>query len=219
MDILDVMNFRFACKQFDSARKIPDEEFRTILEAGRLSPSSFGFEPWEFLVVDNREIRETIAALCWGAVKQAPSASRFMILLARKPTAYAPTSDYIVKTIMADTQNMPEDLKRARVEKFTAFLDEDFELSGNPRAGFEWACRQTYIAMESMILAAASLGIDSCPIEGFPKEKLEAFLADKGVLDRETFGVACMLAFGYRQEGPHRPKSRRPREQVVRWID
>lgn len=219
MTMIDALNFRFACKTFNPKRKISEADFNTILEAGRLSPSSFGFEPWKFLVVQNPELREAIRSVSWGAQTQAPTASHFMILLARQPEAVSPTSEYLQKTIMEETQHMPEDLRQARTEKFSDFLKNDFALAGNERAGFEWACRQTYIALSNMMTAAATLGIDSCPIEGFHKEKLETLLAEKGVLDRKTFGVACMVAFGYRAEPPHRAKTRRSLEQVVQWIE
>lgn len=55
---LNAMKFRHACKVFDEDKKIPDEDFEYILETGRLSPSSFGFEPWQFLVVQNKNLRE-----------------------------------------------------------------------------------------------------------------------------------------------------------------
>lgn len=218
-NIIDLMNFRFACKTFEPDRKIPDDQFSMILEAGRLAPSSFGFEPWQFLVVRNPEIREAIRNVSWGAQTQLPTASHYIVFLARKPGAVAPTSDYLQRTIMQETQHMPDDLRKARTEKFDAFLKHDFALAGNERAGFEWACRQVYIAMTGMMIAAASLGIDTGPIEGFDKEALESMLAEKNLLDRETFGVACMLAFGYRAEPPHRAKTRRPTEQVVQWVD
>lgn len=218
MNILDILQFRFACKEFDPERKIPDEQFQVILEAGRLAPSSFGFEPWKFLVVQNPEIREAIRTVAWGAQKQLPTASHFIVFLARKPAAITPNSEYLQKTIMQDTQQMPEDLRKARTEKYDVFLKHDFALVGNERAGFEWACREVYIAMTCMILAAGSFQIDSCPIEGFEKEPLETLLAERNLLDRETYGVACMLAFGYRAEPPHRAKTRRPLAQVVQWI-
>ena len=218
-NIIGALNFRFACKTFDSSRKISDSDFQTILEAGRLSPSSFGFEPWKFLVAQRPELREALRSVSWGAQAQAPTASHFLILLARQPIAVLPTSEYLQKTIMEETQKLPTDLREARTEKYAAFLEDDFALAGNERACFEWACRQTYIALSNMMTAAATLGIDSCPIEGFHKEKLETLLAEKGFLDRKIFGVACMAAFGYRAEPPHRAKTRRPIEQIVQWIE
>ncbi len=216
---LETLCFRFACKQFNPGKKISKKDFQTILEAGRLAPSSFGFEPWEYIVVQDMALREEIRAVAWGAQTQLPSASHVVVLLARKPEAMAPDSSYIQNTIMRETQKLPPEIIAARTEKYRMFLENDFALSHNPRAGFEWAARQSYIALSFMMMAAAFLGIDSCPIEGFQKYDLETLLAAKGILQTDDFGVACMAAFGYRDEGPKRPKTRRPEKDVIRWID
>ena len=66
--ILDVFHRRYATKKFDSNKKISDADWQTIIEAGRLSPSSFGYEPWKFLLIENPEIKEDLKKICWGAV-------------------------------------------------------------------------------------------------------------------------------------------------------
>ena len=99
---LEALRFRFACKKFDASKKINEKDFQTILEAGRLSPSSFGFEPWEFIVAQNRELREEIRAVSWGAQGQLPTASHFIIILARMPESMSPDSSYIQNTIMRE---------------------------------------------------------------------------------------------------------------------
>lgn len=65
-EILSAFEFRHATKVFDSSRKISEDDFQFILETGRLSPSSFGFEPWRFVVVQNPEIREKLRPFAWG---------------------------------------------------------------------------------------------------------------------------------------------------------
>ncbi len=214
---LEAMHFRHACKEFDPSRQIPDDIFQSILEAGRLSPSSFGFEPWKFLVVQNAALREKIRSLSWGGQGQLPTASHVVVLLARKPACMQPDGQYICQTIMTETQHLPEDLRLQRCDKFRKFLDEDFCLTGNERAHFEWAARQCYIAMANMLTMAAFLRIDSCPIEGFSKNAVEALLAKEGLLYPEEFGVACMMAFGFRKKEP-RPKTRRPISVVAQWV-
>lgn len=215
--LMAAWHFRHACKEFDPQRKISDADFHTILEGGRLSPSSFGFEPWEFLVVQNPELREKIRAISWGAQTQLPTASHYLIILACTPEELRPDSPYIQQTIMRDTQHLPENVSEPRTERYRNFLEKDFALADNERAGFEWAARQCYIALADMMTAAALLGIDSCPIEGFQKAPLEHLLAEAKLLDPARRGVACMAAFGYRIRDP-RPKTRRPEKDVVRWI-
>ena len=81
---LDAMMFRHACKEFDDSKKISDEDFAKILEIGRLSPSSFGFEPWKFLVIQDTTLRSKLKEIVWGAQGTLPSASHYLIILARK---------------------------------------------------------------------------------------------------------------------------------------
>ncbi len=216
--LFEAWNFRHACKAFDPNYLISEDDMRVILEAGRLSPSSFGFEPWKFLVIQNKALREAMLPLCWGAQGQLPTASHVVLFLARMPLAVAPDSEYIQQTIMKETQQLPDDIARMRTAKFTEFMEHDFGYGDNIRARFEWAARQCYIALGNMLTTAALLGIDSCPMEGFDKDALEKLLQDRGILDRREFGVAVMAAFGRRVSEP-RPKTRRTAETVVEWIE
>jgi nitroreductase len=81
--ILEAYRYRHACKEFDPNRLIDDADFEFILETGRLSPSSFGFEPWKFLVVQNMQLREKLRVVSWGAQKQLPTASHYLVVLVR----------------------------------------------------------------------------------------------------------------------------------------
>ncbi|WP_176519285.1 nitroreductase family protein, partial [Bacillus toyonensis] len=65
--IMEAFHFRHACKAFDPMQKISEEDFNFILETGRLSPSSFGYEPWKFVIVQNKEVREKLQPYSWGA--------------------------------------------------------------------------------------------------------------------------------------------------------
>lgn len=65
-EILEAFQFRHATKEFDPNKRISDDNFNTILEAGRLSPSSIGYEPWKFVVVQNKELREKLREVSWG---------------------------------------------------------------------------------------------------------------------------------------------------------
>lgn len=215
-EILAAYEYRHAAKIFDSTRKISEEDFRFILETGRLSPSSFGFEPWKFVVVQSPEIRGKLLPYAWGAQKQLPTASHFMLILSRTPRDFRADSEYI-QSMMREVQNLPPEVAEGKGKAFDTFLKSDFGLAGNERAMFEWGARQTYLALGNMMTAAAMIGIDSCPIEGFEKEKIEQVLIEEGIMDPEHFGIACMAAFGYRLNEP-RGKTRRMAEQVVQWV-
>lgn len=162
-------------------------------------------------------VREKIRAVSWGAQLQLPTASHFIVILARKPHEMQPDSPYIQKTIMRETQHLPEDISQAARKSTASFWKRILPWPAMSGPGSEWAARQCYIALGNMMTAAALLGIDSCPIEGFRKADLEALLGREDLMDAARWGVACMVAFGYRVKEP-RSKTRRPEEAVVRWI-
>ena len=196
--IMETINFRHACKEFKEGCTIPEEDFAVIMEAARLSPSSFGFEPWKMLIVQDMPLREKIRAVAWGAQKQLPTASHFLILLARKRNELLPDSPYLSE-IMQDVQHLSGEKYGAKKARVETFLKKDFKIWQGEEAMFWWASRQTYIALSNMMTAAAWMKIDSCPIEGFDRDRVEQILEEEGVLDREKFGVCCMAAFGYRK--------------------
>ena len=214
-EILDAFRFRYACKHFDPDKKVSKEDFDTILEAAHLSPSSFGFEPWKILVLQDKGIKEKLAPIAWGARNSLSCASRFVILLAYKKLDIINGSDYLTH-ILKDVQKQPDDAVERKREKFHNFQKSDFNLLENDRALFDWASKQTYIVLANMLTAAALLRIDSCPIEGFDQKAVDALLAAEGVVDPDRFGVSVMAGFGYRQEVP-RPKMRQPLSDVVIW--
>ncbi|MEH7521487.1 NAD(P)H-dependent oxidoreductase [Priestia megaterium] len=212
-EILKAYQFRYATKEFDPTKRISDEDFEFILETGRLSPSSIGSEPWKFLVVENEELRQKLKAVSWGAQRQLPTASHFVILLARTDVRY--DSDYILD-IYKNVQKMPEDILEQMIHGLKTF-QEDFHLLENERYLFDWASKQTYIPLGNMMTAAAQIGIDSCPIEGFNYDQVHDILKNEGFLEDGKFDVSVMVAFGYRIDEPKREKTRRSLDQVVQW--
>ncbi|WP_416729387.1 NAD(P)H-dependent oxidoreductase [Fictibacillus sp. JL2B1089] len=215
-EILEAFQFRHATKEFDPGKKISEDDFAFILETGRLSPSSFGFEPWRFVVIQDPELREQLKPVSWGAQKQLPTASHYVVMLARTAEDMVYDSEYI-EHIKKDVKNLPKEAYEAISGFYKTFLESDFKLLGNDRAMFDWAAKQVYIALGNMMTAAAQIGIDSCPIEGFDQEKVQAILKKEGVLEDGNFEVAVMAGFGYRVNEP-RPKVRQSMDDVVKWI-
>ena len=212
-EILKAYQFRYATKDFDPTKRISDEDFEFILETGRLSPSSIGSEPWKFLVVENEELKQKLKAVSWGAQRQLPTASHFVILLARTDVRY--DSDYILDNYK-NVQQMPEDILEQMLHGLKTF-QEDFRLLENERYLFDWASKQTYIPLGNMMTAAAQIGIDSCPIEGFNYDQVHDILKNEGFLEDGKFDVSVMVAFGYRAHEPKREKTRKSLDQVVQW--
>lgn len=215
--ILKAFNFRYACKEFDPTKKISEADFNFILETGRLSPSSFGFEPWRFLVVQNQELRNKIKEFAWGAQKQLPSASHFVILLARKEIDTKAGSEYTTN-IMEKVQKLPLEIVKMKSEFYSNFQNKDFDLT-DERKLFDWASKQTYIPLANMMTSAAQIGIDSCPIEGFDRNKINEILAEEGLIDSNHFSASVMVAFGYRSQTTNVPvKTRQEINDIAKWI-
>ena len=215
-DILNVFNFRHACKEFNPDKKICDEDFKFIMETARLSPSSFGIEPWEFLIVQNPKIREKLKTYTWGGQKQFPTCSHLVVCLVKKACFMKYDSDY-VKYFMRDIQKNTDEMYELRSKLLKTFQESDFALLDNNRALFDWSCKQTYIALGNMMTAAAMIGIDSCPIEGFQKIEVEEVLAQSCKIDLEKYGVSYMVTFGYRINSP-KTKTRQEAKDIIHWI-
>lgn len=213
----DAFAFRHACKVFDPNHRIGETEFGTILEAARLSPSSFGQEPWSFLVVQNPELREKLRTHTWGAQRSLPSASHFVIILARTGQDVRYDSDYITYHLNEVEQLNPEVVvkKRGILENFQK---HEFRLFDSDRAILDWSAKQCYIPLGNMMTSAALLGIDSCPIEGFDPAPINAVLASDFGVDTDRFRVAAMVAFGYRVDSPP-VKRRQSAERTIRWFE
>lgn len=214
-DILKAYHFRHATKIFDASRKITDEDFQFILETGRLSPSSIGFEPWKFLIVQNQDLRKRLSDVSSGAQKQLATASHFVVILARSDASYnSPYAEYMLK----DIQGMPDDVFEVTSAAYGNFQNNQGLLQ-NPKTLFDWASKQTYIALGNMMTAAAQIEIDSCPIEGFSYKDVHRILEEEGLLEDGAWDISMMAAFGYRAEEPKREKSRQPIEKIIQWIN
>ncbi len=186
-EFLKMMNFRHACKVFDTTKKISDEDMHYILEVGRKSPSSFGMEAWKFLVITNDELKEKLKPFCWNQ-PQITTCSHLVVILAGIDTLKVESG--IVRSRFM-RRDLPQEKLNAYMKLYASHLSET--LSSDEKI-YQWSARQTYIAAANMMSAAAFIGIDSCPIEGFEKENVEKILK----LDTSKFQVAMLLPFGYR---------------------
>ncbi|MBN2866863.1 MAG: NAD(P)H-dependent oxidoreductase [Thiotrichales bacterium] len=214
---LKAFDFRHACKVMDANQKIPAATFNTILEAGRLSPSSFGYEPWRFLVVQNTELREKLKAQTWGAQNTLPQSSHFVMILARTAKSMRYDSDYI-QYMMQDIHHLSPEHIEKRKGFYETFQRSDFNLLDDERAMWDWASKQTYIALANMMTVAAQLEVDSCPVEGFKQAEVNALLASDFGIDTTEFQVSVMVAFGYRVN-PQNPKTRQPMADICEWFE
>lgn len=215
-EILEAFQFRHATKEFDPNKQISDEDFNFILETGRLSPSSVGYEPWKFIIVQNKNLREKLREVSWGAQGQLRTASHFVVILARTIQDTKYDAEY-VENQMLNVKKIPKDIFEQMKIRYKSFQEYDLHLLESERSMFDWASKQTYIALANMMTAAAQIGIDSCPIEGFDFDKVQQVLSEEGLLEDGHLAVSVMVAFGYRVKEP-RPKTRKNMEDIVQWI-
>lgn len=171
----------------------------------------------KIIVLQDPEIRQAIRPYAWGADAALQDASHFLVFLARKKADITFGSPYL-EHITHDIMELPEQAYNMFEKAYTGFCRDQHKILESDRAAFDWSAKQAYIVMANVLFAAAYLGIDSCPVEGFTKDKVETVLANTYHLyDSEHFGVACMTALGYRGEAPHRDKRRRPLEESIIW--
>jgi nitroreductase len=207
------LRWRYATKVFDPARKIPADTWATLEQALILSPSSFGLQPYQFLIVQNPELRAKLLPFTWGQ-KQVVDCSHYVVFTARTRLT-AEHLDAFIRRIAEVRGVSPETeaLKNYRGMMAGSLLD------GGPVAGMipEWAARQAYIAIGNLMTSAALLGVDTCPIEGFQPDKYDEVLNLKG----SGFASVVCCALGYRAASDKYatlPKVRLPQDQLIRHL-
>lgn len=203
--ILNALQFRHACKRFDPDRAIPEEELRTILECGRLSPSSFGMEPWKFLVIRDADLRARLREACWNQAQITESS--LVIAILAKPEAVRPDTPYVKR--MFARRNLPAEQEAGYLARYRNHMEREILPL---MSSFAWTSKQCYIALANMMTAAAAAGIDSCPIEGYEKNGVESVLG----IDTGELQVAVLLALGYRA-GEQTPRLRSDISSLVEY--
>lgn len=212
--LIQIAHRRYATKKYNPHRHIPNDDWQTILEVGRLSPSSFGYEPWQFVLLNNQDDQAAIKPFAWGAANSIDGADKLLVILARKNVTY--DSDY-VRHLVTDVKHKEYSPDSAVSQRFKNFQEQDLGLHSNKDV-FEWAIRQCYIAMANMMTAAATLDIDSCPIEGFNYAQMNDFMTNHHYMDPQKWGIAVMVSFGYRDQDIT-PKVRQPLTDIYKEIN
>ncbi len=207
-NIIQAMNWRYAGKIFDTNKTITNEQLMTVLEAGRLSPSAYGVESWQFIVVNNLELRKKLRDASYGQPK-VTDASHIIIIASR--TDGGKVVDELVERTAKTQGKTTEELKG-----FSDMVHGAVEKLGEEGAK-NWYKAQSYIPLGIMIEAAALLGIDSGPMEGFDADKVDELLG----LKEKNLHASTMLALGFRGDDDYAklPKTRKTFDDVVTIID
>ncbi|WP_339653448.1 NAD(P)H-dependent oxidoreductase [uncultured Maribacter sp.] len=208
-NVLDKLNWRYATKVFDSSKKVNQEDFNILLEAARLSASSYGLQPYHFFIIEDNEVRSKLRKASWNQ-SQITDASHLLIL-ANKPTFDNSLVDNYIDNIIETRGVTKKD-----VEGYSQMMKG--ALLGLPDAQKKsWTSDQTYIVLGNLMTIAAEMEIDTCPIEGFDKEQYNEILG----LNDKNLNATVVLAIGYRSNDDktqNYPKVRYSREQIITHI-
>lgn len=205
-ELLDTLNFRYATKAFDSSRKIPSESWQALESSLVLTPSSFGLQPWKFIIVESPELREKLKAASWGQ-GQVTDASHLIVFTAR--------TDLSPQDIESWMQRLSE-IQGAPMEKLAGFANviSSFSSAMDQTQKHAWNTRQVYIALGQLMTAAAFMEIDTCPLEGISTADYDEILD----LTDSGYSTAVACALGYRSEedpSASAKKARFPESQVI----
>jgi nitroreductase len=209
-ELIGAQQWRYAVKVFDAARKIPGETWKTLEQALVLSPSSYGLQPYRFLVLTDPALRESLVPHAWGQ-RQVADCSHFVLFLAKDKMSEADV-DRLIQRIAAVRGVAPDSLASYR-----GMMVGDLVQGPRSRMASEWAARQAYIALGNLMTSAAVLGVDACPMEGFLPDKFDELLQLKGTGYHSVVGCAL----GYRAAADKYaslPKVRFPAEELIQRI-
>ena len=207
--VLEHRTWRYATKKFDASKKVSEQDLETLLEATRLSASSYGLQPYHVFVVTDPEIREKLKPVSWGQ-SQITDASHLIIFANVVDFGEELVDAYVQNA--STTRNIPtESLKGYADFMKSKLLELPAETKNN------WTTKQAYIAFSNMMQAAAELKIDTCPMEGFEHGAYNEILG----LTEKDLNAAVVLAIGYRSEEDgtqHLAKVRKSKEELFTHI-
>ena len=204
--ILEKLNWRYAAKQYDAAKKISSEDWETLENSLKLAPSSFGIQPYKFIVITDQETREKLKPAAWGQ-PQITDASHLVVFAYKKTLTDTDIEHYVdriveVRNTSRETLTDYENIMKGSAKKA---VDEGYiEV---------WNSRQAYIALGFLLETAALLGIDATPMEGFDAAQFNEIL---GLTD---YSAVVVAAVGYRDAEKdwlaNLPKVRMPDDELI----
>jgi nitroreductase len=207
--LISSLQWRYATKVFDPAKKIPEAMWKTLEEALVITPSSFGLQPWKFLVIQDPALRAKLRKHA-NDQPQVTDSSHFVVLAIRKNMTVEHVERYVRRVAV---------VRRVSVESLAHYRDHMVSgIIDGPRSLYvnTWASNQTFIALGQLMVAAALLRVDACPMEGFDKAAFDETLE---LGPRGLSAVVC-CALGYRDDSDkyaHLAKVRFEAKDVVEY--
>lgn len=205
-DFLSALRRRYATKQFDASKTIPADVWQALETSLVLTPSSFGLQPWKFIVVENPNLRQQLREFSWNQ-PQVTDASHYVVLTARDGLDQTDIDRWI-ECMTAVQGGTPADAAPLQS------MIEGFVSSMTPGQRHAWNVKQVYIALGQLMAVAAIAGVDSCPMEGIDPAAYDRILSLIG----SGYATAVACALGYRSGNDKyasMPKARFPHEEVV----
>lgn len=188
--LVQQLEWRYATKQFDPRQRISADIWAALEQSLILTPSSYGMQPWKFLIL-NRDaaLREQLVACSWGQ-RQVADSSHYVVFAVRTEITAADLERYADR--IAEVRNVD----KSTVEPLMKMIDGGIVKRMNAAQQQEWASRQAYIALGNFMTSAAVLGVDTCPMEGIDPAKYDEILGLKG----SGYATCVGCAAGYRAE-------------------
>jgi len=204
--LLSALNWRYAVKCFDPARKIAPDLWTALEESLVLTPSSYGLQPWHFIVVTDAEKKAQLRAAAYNQ-SQVSDCSHFLVFAMRREFGAAYVEQHLARS--AELLGVT----RESLDGFGKMLNGALETARASGTLDCWQSHQLYIALGNFMTSAAILGVDTCPMEGFPNDKVDEILGLTG----SGYRVQVCCAAGYRavdDKSATRPKVRLPKETL-----
>ncbi|VTT98229.1 nitroreductase : Nitroreductase OS=Oscillatoriales cyanobacterium JSC-12 GN=OsccyDRAFT_0530 PE=4 SV=1: Nitroreductase [Gemmataceae bacterium] len=184
--VLEQLRWRYATKKFDPARKIAPDLWAKLEQAAVLAPSSYGLQPWRFVVVTDPAVRQRLHPVSWNQ-PQVVDASHLVVFAAKNPPAAADVDRHIAR--VAEVRGLPP----AGLDPYKQMILGSLSRM-TPADAHAWAARQCYIALGVFLSACAMAGVDACPMEGFQPARYDEVLG----LAARGYGSVVIAAAGYR---------------------
>ena len=213
-DIESALKFRRAMKSFDASKKINKEDITLILEAIRLTPTSYGFEPFNVIVAQDADFRKKLEKA--AGVNAAKFTASHLLIFTAKTGEELTRKDGHIDHMLRDVAYMNVVVRTGYKTFWKKWAKTDFKIFGDNEKLHQWAARQAYIALGFAMMTAAERGIDSCAMEGFSIDKLAEILEELKLIDREKDLPVVMLALGYSNKDPH-PQTRRDINEIIKY--
>lgn len=182
--LLATLRTRYATKVFDASRTLPADTLAALEQSLVLSPSSFGLQPWKFLVIRDRALREKLLPHSWHQA-QVVDCSHLVVFARRDKTTPADIERYLGE--IAAARGVDVSSLAGYKDKMSGFVLNHPDIA-------DWARHQVYIALGQFLASCALLGVDACPMEGLIPAKYDEILGLAGT--GYSTVVACPI--GYR---------------------